>query len=194
MHWFLCHLCSLVSNILSSLFFFFFFYFLSFLMFWHVACNVQKKKKKEKKRKKKTGPSNTTIEAVQSLPSSKKGTWRISSYILSTESDVKASIGKTWTAIDSWMTTWNFYLFFQAVAVSVLIYGCTSCFLTECMEKKIHVLFWKKILGATSHKKAPVLPFTPHLTSQVTTAGEVRTLATFSHRHYMDKSVFADQQ
>ena len=55
----------------------------------------------------------------------------LSSNILSTESDVNIIIGKTWTAIESLSIIWKADLFDEMkwnliVAVSVLLYGCTT--------------------------------------------------------------------
>ena len=53
-------------------------------------------------------------------------------------------------------------IFFQAVAVSVLLYGCTTWTLSKRMEKKLdglfRVLLKKKILEATPYKTAVVPP------------------------------------
>ena len=64
--------------------------------------------------------------------------------ISSTEGDVIIRIGKAWTAIDSLSPIWRSDLsdgikrkFFQAVVVSVLLYGCTTWTLTKRLEKKL---------------------------------------------------------
>ena len=61
--------------------------------------------------------------------------------------------------------------FFQAVAVSILLYGCTTWTLTKCMEKKtkweLHknaTCCFEQILVAKWHKTAAVWPHTSHLT------------------------------
>ena len=53
-------------------------------------------------------------------------------------------IGKTWTAIDKLSTKWKSDLpdkiklkFFQAVAVSVLLYSCTTWTLRKHLEKNL---------------------------------------------------------
>ena len=60
------------------------------------------------------------------------------------ESAVNKHIGKIWTVIDRLLTIWKSILFdeikqefFQAVAVSVLLYGCTAWTLTKCLKKKL---------------------------------------------------------
>ena len=67
----------------------------------------------------------------------------LGSNILSSESDVNICIGKTWTSIDRLLTIWKSDLsdkikmqFFQAVVVSVLLYGCTTLTLTKRLEEK----------------------------------------------------------
>ena len=64
--------------------------------------------------------------------------------LLSTESDVNIHLAKVWTAIDRLLMIWKSNLsdkinwdFFQAVAVSVFLYGCTTWMLTKCMRKKL---------------------------------------------------------
>ena len=67
----------------------------------------------------------------------------LSSNISSTEINVNIHIGKAWTAIDRLLIIWKSDLsnkikwdFFQAVAMTVLLYGCTTWTLMKCMEKK----------------------------------------------------------
>ena len=73
----------------------------------------------------------------------------ISSNISFTESDVNIRLAKAWTAMNRLSIIWKSDLsdkikldFFQAVAVSILPYGCTLCTLTKHMEKKA----WWEIL------------------------------------------------
>ena len=68
----------------------------------------------------------------------------LGSDISSTERDINTRIGKAWTAMDRLSTIWKSDLtdklkreFFQAVAVSVLLYGCTTWTLTKRLENKI---------------------------------------------------------
>ena len=68
----------------------------------------------------------------------------LSSNISSTESNVKICISKIWTGINSLLTIWKSDLsdkikweFFQAVAISVQLYGCTIGALTKHLEKKL---------------------------------------------------------
>ena len=68
----------------------------------------------------------------------------LSSSILSSESDVNMCLAKIWTAIGRLSIIWKSDLsneirwdFFQAVVVSVLLYGCTTWTLTKCIEKKL---------------------------------------------------------
>ena len=61
----------------------------------------------------------------------------------STESDIFIRIVNAWAAIDWLSIMWNSDLsdkkqdFFQAMAMSVLLYGCTTWALTKRMEKKL---------------------------------------------------------
>ena len=73
-------------------------------------------------------------------------TWKryLGSNISSTENDVNARIGKTWSAINKLSVIWKSNLieklkrqFFQAVVVSVLLYGCTTWTLTKRLENKL---------------------------------------------------------
>ena len=68
----------------------------------------------------------------------------LGSNISSSESDVNICLVKAWTAFDRLSITWKSDLsnkikqdFSQAVAVSILIYGCTTWTLRKCMEKKL---------------------------------------------------------
>ena len=67
----------------------------------------------------------------------------LSSNMSSTETDINIHIGKAWTATDRLMIIYKSDLtdkikweFFQAVGVSVLLYGCTSCNLMKDLENK----------------------------------------------------------
>ena len=67
--------------------------------------------------------------------------------ISSTESDVNIYIGIAWTAIDRSSTIWKSISdkikceFFQAVATSVLLYGCTTWDLVRHLEKKLDGIY-----------------------------------------------------
>ena len=86
-----------------------------------------------------------------------------SSNISSTESNVNICIGKVWSAIDRLMTIWKSNLsdkinweLFQAVIVSVLLYGCTTWTLMKQLEKKLngnYVLFWTNPGSSTQQKQ-----------------------------------------
>ena len=63
----------------------------------------------------------------------------LDSNISSTESNVNLCIGKVWTAMGWLSVIWKSDFsdkikqkFLQAVAMSVLLYGCTTWTLTEC--------------------------------------------------------------
>ena len=64
--------------------------------------------------------------------------------VSSTERDINTWLAKAWTAIDWQSVIWKSdqtdkikRCFFQAVVVSILLYGCTTWTLTICMEKKL---------------------------------------------------------
>ncbi len=68
----------------------------------------------------------------------------LGSSISSTETDINMRLAKTWTASDVLLVIWKLDLtdkikrsFFQAVVVSILLYGYTTWTLTKCMEKKL---------------------------------------------------------
>ena len=68
----------------------------------------------------------------------------LGSSVSSTETDINAWLAKAWTAIDKLSVIWKSDLtdkikrsFFQAVVVSILLYGCTTWTLTKHMEKKL---------------------------------------------------------
>ena len=63
---------------------------------------------------------------------------------VSSESDVNICIGRVWPAIDRLSVIWKSdfsdkikWDFFQAVAVTVLLYGCTAWTLISHLEKKL---------------------------------------------------------
>ena len=69
----------------------------------------------------------------------------LSSHISSTESYVNICIHKGCTAVDKLTTIWKSNLFdkmkqefFQAVAMTVLLYGCTTGILTKSLKKKLN--------------------------------------------------------
>ena len=64
--------------------------------------------------------------------------------VSSTEKDIDTRLTKAWTAIDKLSIIWKSDLtdtmkpsFFQAVVVSILLYGCTTWTLTKRLEKKL---------------------------------------------------------
>ena len=68
----------------------------------------------------------------------------LGSSVLSTETDINTRLAKSWTAIDGLSVIWKSDLtdkiklnFFQAVVVSILLYGCTPWTLTKRMQKKL---------------------------------------------------------
>ena len=76
----------------------------------------------------------------------------LGSNISFTESDINICMGKTWTAIYSMSIIWKYDLsneikrgFFQAIAVSLLLCGCTIWTLTKFLEKKLDGNFTRKL-------------------------------------------------
>ena len=68
----------------------------------------------------------------------------LGSSVSSSDTDNNTRLAKAWTAMDSLLVIWKSDLtdkmkrsFFQAVAVSILLYGCTTWTLTKRMEKKL---------------------------------------------------------
>ena len=68
----------------------------------------------------------------------------LGSSVSSTEKDIDTRLAKAWTAIDNLSVIWKSDLtdklkpsFFQAVIVSILLYGCTTRTLYKRMEKKL---------------------------------------------------------
>ena len=66
----------------------------------------------------------------------------LGSSVSSTEKDIDTRLTKAWTAIDKLSIIWKSDLtdkmkrrFFQAVVVSILLYGCTTWTLTKPLEK-----------------------------------------------------------
>ncbi len=68
----------------------------------------------------------------------------LGSSVSSNEKDVDTRLTKAWTAIDRLSIIWKSDLtdkmkcsFFQAVVISILLYGCTTWTLTKWLEKKL---------------------------------------------------------
>ena len=68
----------------------------------------------------------------------------LGSSVSSTENDIDTRLTKAWTAIDRLSIIWKSDLtdemkrsFFQAVVVSILLYGCTTWTLTKRLENKL---------------------------------------------------------
>ena len=68
----------------------------------------------------------------------------IGSNVSSTSTDINTRLPKAWAAIDRLSVRWKLdptdkmkRSFYQAVAVSILLCGCTTWTLTKCMDKKL---------------------------------------------------------
>ena len=82
----------------------------------------------------------------------------LGSSVSSTEKDIDIWLTKAWTAIDRLSIIWKSDLtdkmkrsFFQAVVVSILLYGCTTWTLTKRLEKKLDGNY-TKVLRAILNK------------------------------------------
>ena len=72
--------------------------------------------------------------------------------VSSTEKDIDTRLTKAWIAIDKLSITWKSDLtdkmkrsFFQAAAVSILLYGCTTRTLIKRLEKKLDVNYTRML-------------------------------------------------
>ena len=90
-----------------------------------------------------------------------------------TETDINTRLAKAWTALDKLSVVWKSDLtdkmersFFQAVVISILLYGCTTWTLTKRMEKRLDANYTRmlsnieQVLETTPHKTAAVRPST----------------------------------
>ena len=96
--------------------------------------------------------------------------------VSSTEIDINTRLANAWAAIDRLSVVWKSDLtdkmkrsFFQAVVVSIVLYGCNTWTLTKRMEKQLDGNYAKmlranieQILETAPHKTAAVRPLTTH--------------------------------
>ena len=96
----------------------------------------------------------------------------LGSNISSTESNVNIRLAKACTAIDRLLIIWKSdrsskikRYFFRAVAVSILLYGCTIWILTKRVEKKVDrkstrfaTSYLEQILEANPHETTTARP------------------------------------
>ena len=101
----------------------------------------------------------------------------LGSSVSSTETDINTRLAKAWIAIDSLSVIWKSDVtdkmkcsFFQAVIVSILLYGCTTWTLSKRMEKRLVGKLRKnaasnieQVLETAPHKAATIRPPTTHL-------------------------------
>ena len=97
----------------------------------------------------------------------------LGSSVSSIESHVSVCLAKAWTAIDRLLIIWKSDLsdkikldFFQAVTVSILLYGCTKLTLTKHIEKRLdenYTQILQAIQEATPNEKTAIQPLTFHL-------------------------------
>ena len=76
----------------------------------------------------------------------------LGSSVSSTKKDIDTRLTKVWTAIDRLSIIWRSNLtdkmkrsFFQAAAVSILLYGCTTWRLTKRLEKKLDGIYTRML-------------------------------------------------
>ena len=88
---------------------------------------------------------------VGSLKPVVKFTYLVSN-MSSTENDINMWLAKAWTVIDSLSVIWKSDLsdklkcnFFQAVIMSILLYGCITCMLTKHIEKKLDENYTRRL-------------------------------------------------
>ena len=99
----------------------------------------------------------------------------LGSSVSSTEKYIDTRLTKAWTAIDKLSIIWKSDLtdkmnrsFFQAVVVSILLYGCTTWTLTKRLEKKLDGNYTRmlrailNVLAATPHKAPTIRPPASH--------------------------------
>ena len=86
----------------------------------------------------------------------------LGSSVSSTEKDINMRLMKEWIAIDRLSIIWKSYLtdkmkrsFFQAVVVSMLLYGCTTWTLTKRLE--LHFLEQILVYAYTIHQDGKIL-------------------------------------
>ena len=136
----------------------------------------------------------------------------LSRNISSTESDVNIRIRKVWNAIERLSIIWKSDLsdrikrdFFQAVTVSVLLYGLTTWTPTKCVEKKLEGnytrmlrTFFKQILEAAPNETAEWRALLSHLPNFSNKTNKTsRTLLmkqgqTHKRRSHTDTTILAD--
>ena len=85
----------------------------------------------------------------------------LGSSVSSTEKGIDTRLSKAWTAIDRLSIIWKSNLtdkmkrsFFQAAAVSILLYGCTTWTLTKQLEKKLDG-YYTRMLRAILNSNTP---------------------------------------
>ena len=94
----------------------------------------------------------------------------LGSTVSSTKNDIDTRLTKAWTAIDRLSIIWKSDLtdemkrsFFQAVVVSILLYGCTTWTLTKRKEEET----WRQLHKNVESNIEQVLATTPHETPTV---------------------------
>ena len=114
----------------------------------------------------------------------------IGSSVSSTETDINTRLAKVWTANDRLLVIWKSKRsFIQAVAVLILLYGCTTWILTKHIEKILTAItqecceqYWTSSGGSTQQSSSRTETYHPSRKlskldepDMRDTAGEVRT-------------------
>ena len=121
----------------------------------------------------------------------------LGSSVLSTENEVDIRLAKAWNVNKIKLD------FFQAVFVSILLYGCTPWMLTKHIDKNA-TSYFEQIQEATSHEPTAVRPLTSHLISHTCKTNKTCGTLVENQRQahvmffygpfHMDWPVLADQQ
>ena len=90
----------------------------------------------------------------------------LGSSVSSTEKDVDTQLTKAWTAIDKLSIIWKSDMtdkmkrsFFQAVVVSILLYGCTTWTLIKWLEKKLDGIYTRMLRAILNKSWALIILF-----------------------------------
>ena len=118
----------------------------------------------------------------------------LGSSVTSTETDINTWLAKAWAGFDWLLVIWKSVLtdkikrsFFQAAAVSIVQYGCTTCRLMKRMEKKVlrqlHQnaarIYWTSPGGSTPRSRNCIATY--HLSRKLSTLDEIKRTRHVGH-------------
>ena len=125
----------------------------------------------------------------------------LGSSVSSTEKDINTRLMKAWTAINKLLIIWKSDLtnkmkrsFFQAVVMSILLYGCTTWMLTKRLEKKLDSNY-TRMLRAILNKSWRQHPTKHHLYGHlppITKTIQVRQTRHAGHRWRSREELISD--